>query len=176
MSVYTGSAAALLLAGCLASVRLASVHAPYGRHNCEACHDVGGTLARGVSASSYSDRVKEEAAGGDYSLSPGEEVPSLLRYRVDRLCFQCHRELDPASPGYEGKWLHGPFQAGVCLACHQPHESANPRLLVAYPVEKLCSMCHSGFHGKEGASRYPGKPCLACHSPHSQEKAARTPD
>ena len=103
--------------------------------------------------------------------APEEKTTSLLRYRVDKLCFQCHRGMDPASPENKEKWVHGPFQAGVCLACHAPHESSYPKLLTVYPLEKLCAQCHAEFHSKKGAAAYPSRPCADCHSPHYQDKA-----
>lgn len=149
------------------------MHYPYRSHNCEGCHDTVGAVARGAEESGYREHVSELASQGAYGLVPTaeERAASLLRYRVDKLCFQCHRDMDPDSPGNKGRWLHGPFQAGVCMGCHSPHESDNPGLLVAYPVEKLCARCHSDFHGKKGSSLYPSRPCGDCHSPHSQKKA-----
>lgn len=132
-----------------------------------------GSPARGVSESSFSGQVAELSARGEYGLAsaPEENPSSLLRYRVDKLCFQCHRGMDPASPENKDKWMHGPFQAGVCLACHTPHESGNPKLLSVYPLEKLCGQCHADFHAKKGAAAYPARPCSGCHSPHYQAKA-----
>lgn len=175
MNAYFAGSIALLLAGCLASVPVPgpSVHAPYRSHACEACHDVAGAPARGISESSFPGQVAELSSRGEYGLfpAPEENSMSMLRYRVDVLCFQCHRALDPSLAANRGKWLHGPFQAGVCLACHAPHDSVYPKLLTAYPLEKLCGQCHSDFHAGKGASAYPSRPCADCHSPHYQDKA-----
>lgn len=132
-----------------------------------------GAPARGISESSFSGQVAELSSRGEYGLasSPEEKPSALLRYRVDILCFQCHRGLDPSLPENKGKWFHGPFQAGVCLACHAPHESVYPKLLTTYPLEKLCAQCHADFHAKKGAAAYPSGPCSGCHSPHYQAKA-----
>ncbi len=163
----------MFLAGCLATAPRPSVHQPYGEHRCEACHDMAGAPARGISESSFSGEVAELSARGEYGLAPGPEDNSYaqLRYRVDKLCFQCHGVLNPEALENKGKWVHGPFQAGVCLACHAPHESPNPKLLTVYPLEKLCAQCHADFHAKKGAAAYPSRPCAACHSPHFQDKA-----
>ncbi len=178
MKACSAGSVIFCLAGCLPPVPRPSVHEPYRAQRCEDCHDVGGTRARGVLESSFPDQAGELSSRGKYGPASAaeEKTPSLLRYRVDKLCFQCHRGLDPALPENKEKWLHGPFQAGVCLACHAPHESVNPKLLNVYPVAKLCAQCHADFHSKKGAAAYPSRPCLGCHSPHYQDKApSRSP-
>lgn len=175
MNACFAGSLALSLAGCLASVPVPgpSVHAPYGDHSCEACHDTVGAPARGISESSFSGQVEELSSRGEYGPAPAQQESgsALLRYRVDKLCFNCHGAINPDSPENKGKWLHGPFQAGVCLACHSPHDSVYPKLLTAYPLEKLCGQCHSDFHRGKGAAAYPSRSCADCHSPHYQVKA-----
>jgi predicted CXXCH cytochrome family protein len=34
-----------------------------------------------------------------------------------------------------------------CIACHTPHGSSNPRLLITSRVAQLCLTCHSNSHG-----------------------------
>lgn len=104
-----------------------------------------------------------------------DKTRSRLRYRVDRLCFQCHKDLSPEAPKNRGLWLHGPFKAGVCLGCHDPHESDNPKLLVAYPWASLCGRCHPDYHGGRGAPSR-GSDCRSCHSPHARPVARTEPE
>lgn len=50
------------------------------------------------------------------------------------LCALCHQARKDAV-------LHGPYKAGQCLLCHDPHTSDFPRLLRAAP-NTLCMSCH----------------------------------
>ena len=55
-------------------------------------------------------------------------------------CFQCHG--DKAGPfAFE----HAPVRLEGCAACHQPHGSANPRMLTRPQVQYLCLECHSNL-------------------------------
>jgi predicted CXXCH cytochrome family protein len=83
------------------------------------------------------------------------------------------------------KNVHGAIARWGCTACHDPHASANEKLLLRAP-NALCLRCHpriTGEHvfvafdgrphpleGKPDPSR-PGKPlsCLSCHSPHASD-------
>jgi DmsE family decaheme c-type cytochrome len=53
-------------------------------------------------------------------------------------CFQCHREK-------EGPFVfeHAGLTIRDCMACHQPHGSNNPKMLVRSTVRQLCLECHS---------------------------------
>lgn len=127
---------------------------------------MGLRLSQAVTSSTF--KMNE---GTEQGPQEEEKVRSLLRYRVDRLCFRCHTSLDlSARAELKDAWVHGPFQAGVCLGCHDPHQSENPRLLVAYPWSALCSRCHPGFHGGKEESAHPGAECRSCHSPHYRRR------
>ncbi|HYM77695.1 MAG TPA: cytochrome c3 family protein [Candidatus Dormibacteraeota bacterium] len=61
------------------------------------------------------------------------------------VCWQCH-------PREKLLRAHFPYASGMCMKCHVPHASANPRLLRA-KVNDLCLSCH--LHTRETApSRY----------------------
>jgi predicted CXXCH cytochrome family protein len=103
------------------------------------------------------------------------------------LCNTCHE-----SKMFQGKLVHAPVAAGMCVACHSPHASDNVGLLTKEPTA-LCLDCHSdvkkrphvvvGFSGgghplgdakkpKEVTDPLrPGKPfyCAACHEPHRSD-------
>lgn len=89
----------------------------------------------------------------------------LLVKPREELCFVCHKDL------LKGKFHHGPAAVGDCLACHLPHDSANPSLLVA-SKETLCAKCHTE---RRLAARMHDQfvqkdlPCVNCHDPHSGE-------
>jgi predicted CXXCH cytochrome family protein len=61
---------------------------------------------------------------------------------ADAACLKCHA--DKQGPFvYE----HAPLKTEGCAACHTPHGSSNPRLLLTSRVAQLCLTCHSTAHG-----------------------------
>jgi predicted CXXCH cytochrome family protein len=61
---------------------------------------------------------------------------------ADATCIKCH--VDKQGPFvYE----HAPVKTEGCVACHTPHGSSNPRLLITSRVAQLCLTCHSVAHG-----------------------------
>ena len=81
-----------------------------------------------------------------------EEVPGL--------CFQCHPRFGTM------KHIHPPVKDGMCTTCHNPHDSAEPKLLLQ-PVKDLCTQCHPDkidykfVHGPVATGD-----CTTCHNPH----------
>ena len=68
----------------------------------------------------------------------------------------------PAQPVHV--WVHGPYGARLCNACHVPGEMNT----LAAPGEQLCFQCHDIKMGKKyvhGPLASGG--CTACHDPHS---------
>jgi predicted CXXCH cytochrome family protein len=60
---------------------------------------------------------------------------------ADAACIKCHA--DKQGPfAYE----HAPVKTEGCVACHTPHGSSNPRLLITSRVAQLCLTCHSIAH------------------------------
>ena len=71
---------------------------------------------------------------------------------------------------------HAPLKVEGCAACHDPHGSANPRLLTRSSVAQLCIECHTNIGtvpGEEptGAAQVPHdvtnpryRNCTICHS------------
>ena len=62
-------------------------------------------------------------------------------------CFGCHGNL-------RGPFTfeHAPMRLEGCAACHEPHGSANPRMLTRANVSNLCLECHSNILGASGSS------------------------
>lgn len=53
-------------------------------------------------------------------------------------CYRCHAEkLGPFI--YE----HSPVRTDGCMACHEPHGSANPRMLTRHQPRVVCLECHA---------------------------------
>ncbi|PKN12086.1 MAG: cytochrome C [Deltaproteobacteria bacterium HGW-Deltaproteobacteria-4] len=90
------------------------------------------------------------------------EKPGGLLLPARELCFLCHVDF------IQGSAVHGPVAVGDCLACHHPHNSAHPTLLLQ-DKDSLCSKCHQE---KRLAGRMhsqlqeKGMHCSDCHNPH----------
>ncbi|MDH4028593.1 MAG: hypothetical protein OEU95_07180, partial [Nitrospirota bacterium] len=184
------------------------------RSQCAACHilEPGGQDRKNVDISAFSGAVSKEnieaaiASSTCYSCHksmtsyPFVHVPAAVwsclschnpgaepRYSVikpdTRICFGCH--IKEKEEWYARKYLHGPFTAGQCAICHNPHAADHP-----YNLHKstwnLCLSCHidkgSGEHivaSYINTYNHPtrGKPdplrkgrelsCASCHDPHA---------
>lgn len=89
--------------------------------------------------------------------------PWLTTTVEEGLCENCHIAFEALRPS-----VHRPVAERKCLACHSPHESAYPGVLIRAP-ETLCDDCHPrddlacGSHHETIAA----DPCLTCHDPHA---------
>lgn len=88
----------------------------------------------------------------------GRRTFSLLQAEP-ALCGDCH-EVTPSAAH-----VHAPFADGSCTTCHDPHASAQPKLLTASAGE-LCAGCHgeqeaTHLHGPVAAGD-----CTSCHAAH----------
>lgn len=109
--------------------------------------------------------VKEDCTScHEVEISPAGTRISLLAEGTV-LCLTCHDGLTAAAEG-KLKASHAPV-ADSCTTCHDPHASANARLLAA-PAAELCSTCHelASLQAGHGNQLTPGTNCLSCHAPH----------
>jgi len=85
--------------------------------------------------------------------------------QIAETCFGCHPEVQ-AETAY---FSRHPIREGkmTCVSCHQPHGSANDRLLVATDTEALCFKCH-GAKSAPSLFEHGGgvEGCATCHRPH----------
>jgi len=132
--------------------------------------------------------VHEAAKNGDSCIEACHQPTKKDRHafapfpsNLSETCFQCHD-----AGKFKGKAAHGPAAAGKCTACHSPHASENPRLLVKNAPE-LCFSCHAvQLKDSQGRTLPPAKrlfeeknavrhppfaegDCGACHLPHASE-------
>lgn len=77
-----------------------------------------------------------------------QAVPDLeASGHANNNCYACHADLafkDKVNgvKGFDAK-THKPFNSVTCVACHDPHNSANPGQLRMEP-QALCTACHNG--------------------------------
>ncbi len=84
---------------------------------------------------------------------------------VQDLCVRCH-----AGEAFQGSVQHAPAKMRLCTTCHNPHVSANKKLLISEPP-LLCFDCHGqeAFFQRVRHSPLDDGSCTDCHLPHSGE-------
>lgn len=119
------------------------------------------------------DKVLHAPSAGDECASchvvvkgkqhPDQEQSVVFKDAGSKLCESCHEPLNTA------KHVHGPVFSGECVLCHNPHGSANEKLLKK-PGVALCLNCHEDkykqkfMHGPVADGN-----CLICHDPHQSD-------
>lgn len=84
----------------------------------------------------------------------------------NQLCTRCHKMVK------DQKSQHMPAKRGMCLNCHEPHQSDNRNLLKKAKPGELCKGCHRKV-GQDGESKHgpvSTYQCTACHNPHASEE------
>jgi DmsE family decaheme c-type cytochrome len=87
-------------------------------------------------------------------------------------CLECHS--DKRGPFV---FEHAPMRLEGCAACHEPHGSANPRMLVRHEQSLVCLECHANLSAATANGKIGGVPpafhdlrssrfqnCTVCHS------------
>ena len=101
-------------------------------------------------------------------LTAGEHRFKLTS-EVETLCFNCHDDV------VNKQYKHVPVKNGECIMCHDPHQSDNPKQLLAPPTSELCFMCHDADNFKGTTPHRPvteGE-CLECHHQHTSDNIAQ---
>ncbi|NOZ77982.1 MAG: hypothetical protein GXP48_02135 [Acidobacteria bacterium] len=113
-------------------------HPPFGAGECDACH-----------RKPFAGRVRLRAFGA-------------------KVCTACHGEIINPKAVSIHPALDRRRNRKVCVACHDPHMSDNPSLLIVTGPD-LCKKCHPGI--VKAARADTGHPaasedCTNCHKPH----------
>ena len=82
-----------------------------------------------------------------------------LSQEPPELCAACHDAIG-TKPN-----VHPPVKDGMCTSCHDPHSSAEAKLL-SQPVTDLCRACHDD---KGSLANVHAGDCTSCHVPHDSE-------
>jgi predicted CXXCH cytochrome family protein len=119
---------------------------------CTDCHK----LVPGRTEDLHQAKAKQPSKAADFKVA--KKTPDL--------CFDCHD-----NDGEKVDTLHSPYEDGDCLACHNPHQSKQAKL-VKKPIAESCYECHDEMQEKVEGSRVAHDPmdskeaCITCHKPH----------
>lgn len=80
------------------------------------------------------------------------------------LCFSCHDDFTKDKFS-----LHYPVSEGDCLACHDPHKSAN-KFMLKEAMPEICFSCHDEKGIKDNPTHEGQNNCSQCHNPHASNE------
>ena len=121
---------------------------------CNRCHQSKANF------SIFGGRRQQPVAFRKDMVSPGP----LVRPR-EKLCIECHKDKSATEALGRGLWLHPTSARGDCYACHDPHQTTHPFMLLENR-QQICIPCHKDPKVMElAAHKEPGE-CLSCHNPH----------
>jgi len=111
---------------------------------CLRCHNIGVTVPKDGSRHAALDMGCETChlthKNGDRDKI---EFAAHLKKDVPALCIECH---DIKDASLQKAHQDQPFAGSNCLQCHNPHESAEPKLMQTFlhaPFDsKMCDSCH----------------------------------
>jgi DmsE family decaheme c-type cytochrome len=89
----------------------------------------------------------------------------LLKATEIETCTQCHKD----RKAQLWRSSHMPVREGklTCTSCHNPHGTANEKLLKEATVNETCYTCHADKRGPYLFEHAPARDnCLNCHEPH----------
>src|SRR6266567_7413865 len=111
---------------------------------CLSCHKIGMENPKGGSRHAALDMGCDTCHVTHKNGDLGKiEFRAHLKKNIPALCVECHDVKDAAlQKTHQGQ----PFGTANCLQCHNPHESAKPKLMQTFlhnPFEnKMCDSCH----------------------------------
>ncbi len=76
----------------------------------------------------------------------------------DVVCMKCHA--DKRGPFV---FEHEPVRTEGCMACHTPHSSVYPRMLLTARVNTLCLQCHDQIPTGPHSQNLARQACILCH-------------
>jgi DmsE family decaheme c-type cytochrome len=89
----------------------------------------------------------------------------LIKATEAETCTQCHKD----RKAQLWRSSHMPVREGklTCTSCHNPHGTANEKLLKEATVNETCYTCHADKRGPYLFEHAPARDnCLSCHEPH----------
>ncbi len=98
-------------------------------------------------------------------MEPASAQKLFTKINELETCFQCHQQRRAQLQ----RSSHMPFREGKmkCTDCHNPHGTANDKLLTEATVNENCYKCHADKRGPFLTEHPPVvENCLNCHEPH----------
>ena len=142
-------------------VPVVKAHDPLGGKECSDCH-------RRVVPSKVNCLLAKEDLCEFCHQVPAEGGITQLVEAPEPLCFKCHKKEQ-----FNGSFAHGPFAAGACITCHDPHGGNVPGML-RIPGQQMCLECHKDMSARLANAKFRHKAaaseCTGCHSPHMSEQ------
>ena len=137
------------------------LHEPSGGKECVDCH-------KRVAPSKVNCLLAKEDLCEFCHQIPAEGGLARLVEAPEPLCFQCHKR-----DQFKGSVVHGPFAAGACITCHDPHGGNVPGML-RVTGQQMCLECHKDMSARFTNARFRHEAaatgCIDCHSPHMSEQ------
>ena len=133
---------------------------------CLQCHE---KMARTLWQGSTHDARRVACTDCHSAMHAYSEKGSLAKPTVMQTCGACHKQKVASF----AKFSHMPVPEGKieCSSCHNPHGSANDKLLHETSTNETCYGCHAE---KRGPFLYEHAPvtenCATCHEPHGSNK------
>lgn len=133
---------------------------------CLQCHE---KMARTLWQGSTHDARRVACTDCHSAMHAYSEKGSLAKPTVMQTCGSCHKQKVASF----AKFSHMPVPEGKieCSSCHNPHGSANDKLLTHTSTNETCYGCHAE---KRGPFLYEHAPvtenCANCHEPHGSNK------
>jgi predicted CXXCH cytochrome family protein len=138
-------------------------HDPLQGKECSDCH-------RRVAPSNVNCLLAKEDLCKFCHQVPAEGGITRLLEAPEPLCFSCHKK-----DQFKGSFVHGPFAAGACITCHDPHGGSVPGML-RLSGQQLCLECHKDMSRRLTNAKFRHKAaateCTGCHSPHMSDQRA----
>lgn len=134
--------------------------------NCLSCHQ---KTARMLWQGSTHESRSMACTDCHALMHAGSERSNLRKQTVIETCGRCHAQ----KKAQMTRSSHMPVGENKmeCTSCHNPHGSANDKLLLASSVNATCYACHSD---KRGPFLWEHAPvvenCASCHDPHGSNK------
>ena len=129
---------------------------------CLTCHEKG---ARTNWHGGLHDR-RDTGCISCHSIHSFKSVRAQLKTERDaETCFTCHKQIRAK---YQ-RTSHHPVREGKmeCSACHNPHDSTQPKMIDAASVNDKCYQCHAEKRGPFLHDHAAGREnCASCHDPH----------
>ena len=134
---------------------------------CLSCHTTGVNVPEKGSRHAALDMGCDTCHVTHKTGEPGKiEFDFHLTKALPALCVDCH---DVKDAGLQKAHQNQPFGTANCVSCHDPHESAAPKLLARFThppfADQQCDVCHApAKDGKVALTQTDVKTlCVTCH-------------